>query len=119
MATISRKVLTRYLKAQVQAPEDMEEETQNLWDDAVEKLPKSLQKHFGKPKSDDKSGHGDYTQSLEFEFYLDGDKDVGLYLKVSKTVGEDADEDGAYGYRDEAVEYWMTCLLYTSPSPRD
>lgn len=99
MTDIAKRVVARYLG-------DLELE--ELWDEATYELPQGFRHKLPRAKDDSDTSGGDLTETKTVEFTLDADRDVMFYLQVSLIRGEDADEDGKYGYRHEKVEYWMT-----------
>ena len=59
---------------------------------------------------DNCAGFADLTFSWEIDAFSDGTVDAS---------GTGADATGIYPYGDHTITWVLTCLLYTSPSPRD
>lgn len=100
---IARRVEARY--SQMRAMDAADERLDEIWNDFAYALPRGLK--LPKPKEHQNYGSGEFTLSREVEIALDSDRDVMLFLSCSITAGEDADEDGPYGYQHERVSYWM------------
>jgi hypothetical protein len=98
---IGRRVMARYQR-------HLDEEvTEQMWSEAVDELPKSLQNLFDRPKETEKHTHLLTAHSFEKEVQLDGN-DVSLFLKVSYTVEDDSDGYSEYGVGSKNVEFWFT-----------
>lgn len=97
---LSRKVLARF---------QGELQTDEMWESAVGRLPRGLQRDFLKAKKKDTEKNDVYTETLEHEMFLGSDRNVSISIKVSMYVGEDADEGGRYGISGNNLEYFFMC----------
>jgi hypothetical protein len=83
---------------------------EEMWDNMVKMLPQGLRKSFDHPKEIlNKRG---IDQGFEKEMKLDGN-DVSLFIQVSYSVEEDADEDGKYRTESKNVYYWFNVDPWT------
>lgn len=75
-----------------------------LWDETVKLYPDGLQRLLDKkPKKGTDQVRFEESVSLFSEIELSDES--GLSLTVTAIQGTDADEDGAYGYAKEKIEY--------------
>ena len=74
-----------------------------------------------KRQGDEYYANGDYRSAL-FAYKqggLENTKDNELQLKIGVCLYENNDVDGALHIFQSLINEGKTCLLYTSPSPRD
>jgi len=108
MDALSRRIVARWIQAGYSGwdpPDDDPEppDPEPTWDQMVKLFPHGLQRLLQHPKKE--HDHGRFEESVSLTGEVELSEESGFSLVVTATQGEDADEDGKYGYSNETTEY--------------
>jgi hypothetical protein len=107
MDPLARRIAARFTQAGYSGwdqPDGSEPpDPEPTWDQWVEMFPRGLQRLLARPKRNETNRRNEQAVSLTGEVDLSAES--GFSLMVEVTQGDDADEDGKYGYSNEKTEY--------------